>query len=244
MDKETHIPRKVIVNGKEKTVYARTEQTERELDHYRMGFFAEVVPLPLASFGDKLKENNLIILAKYETAKRVIRTRLGLDRRAHKVFTGTTLLQYYFANDNYRDGFPIFKQFYLLFGYLESTNRRLHEIIFETLMTRNQAEDHFWLIIPRNLETMAAQWGSSLMNLNTFPILDLLEMEEETAGPISTANPTTSDAVGEPVTGRIVKDPSYPEESGEFAPTPILNDPEEARRRDRDWKKHRRKLYE
>ena len=244
MEKETHIPKKVMDNGKEKTVYARTNQTELELDHYRMGFFAGVASLPLASFGEKLKEKQLIILAPYDVAKSVIRTRLELDKRPHKVFTGTTLLQYYFANDNYRDGFPVFKQFYLLFGYSESTNRKMHELIFETLFTRHHAENHFWLIIPRTLEAMAAQWGSSLMNLKMFPTLNLLENQEAT-GPISVANPTTSDAVGEPVIGRVFRDPTYPEEPDEFAaPSSILDDPEEARKQERDWKKLRRKLYE
>jgi hypothetical protein len=243
MEKETHVPKRVIVNGKEKTVYARTDQTERELDHYRMGFFAGVDSLPLVCFGDKLKEKQLIILAPYDTAKRVIRSRLELDRRPHKVFTGTTLLQYYFANDNYRDGFPIFKQFYLMFGYSESTNRKTHELIFETLFTRYHAENHFWMIIPRALEAMAAQWGGSLMNLKMFPTLDLLENQEITS-PVSVANPTTSDAVGEPVIGRVLRDPSYPEEPDEFgAPPSILDDPEESRRRKRDYDKLRRKLF-
>jgi hypothetical protein len=245
MDKETHVPKKVMVNGKEKTVYARTNQTERELDHYRMGFFAGVASLPLASFGDKLKEKQLIILAPYDAAKSIIRTRLELDRRPHKVFTGTTLLQYYFANDNYRDGFPVFKQFYLLFGYSESTNRRIHELIFETLITRHHAENHFWMIIPKNLEAMAAQWGGSLMNLQMFPTLDLLTKQEtEKPGPLSVANPTASEAVGGPVIGRVFRDPSYPEEPDEFAaPPPILEDPEEGRRRRRNDDKLRRKSF-
>jgi hypothetical protein len=242
MDKETHVPKRVTVNGKEKTVYVRTDQTERELDHYRMGFFAGVDPLPLDLFGDKLKEKHLIIVAHYETAKKVIRTRLGLDRRSHKVFTGSTLFISHF--EGVRDGYPIFKQFYLLFGYSESTNRRMHEIIFETLMTRNQSENHFWMVIPRTLEAMAAQWGGSLMNLQMFPILNLLETQE-TAGPVSVANPTTSDAVGGSVIGRVFRYPSYPEEQDEFgAPLPILDDPEEARRQGRDWKKFRRRSYE
>src|SRR6516165_3550813 len=125
MEKETHVPKKILVNGVERIVYVRTERTERELDHHRMGFFAGVSSLSLERFGDKLKENQLIITAPYETAKRVIRARLELDKRSHRVFTGTTLLRYYFDNDNssYREGFPVFKQFYLLFGYSESTNR-------------------------------------------------------------------------------------------------------------------------
>lgn len=244
MDKETHIPKKITVNGKEKVVYARTKQTERELDHYRMGFFSGVASLPLASFGDKLKEKQMIIIAPYNTALSVIRSRMELDRRPHKVFTGTLLLQHYFANDNYRDGFPVFKQFYLLFGFHESTNRRTHEVIVETLFTRHYEENHFWMIIPKTLEAMAAQWGSSLMNLQMFPVLNLLT-EEEKLGPISVANPVTSEAVGGPVASRIIRDPSYPEEPDEFAvPPPILDDPEEARRRDRDWKKNRRRSYE
>jgi hypothetical protein len=245
MDKITHIPKKIVVNGKEKTVYARTAQTEKELDRHRMGFFAGVDSLPLKSFGDKLKEKQLIILAPYQTAKSVIRTRMELDKRPHKVFTGTTLLQYYFANDGYRDGFPVFKQFYLLFGFSESTNRRTHEIIVETLFTRYHAENHFWMIIPKNLEAMAAQWGSSLMNLQMFPVLDLRQSQEmEKQGPVSVANPTTSEAVGESVFSKIFRDPSYPEEPDEFsAPSSIRDDPEEERRRKRDYEKMRRKLF-
>lgn len=203
-----------------------------------------MAPLPLASFGDKLKEKQLIILAPYEIAKRVIRSRLELDKRPHKVFTGTTLLQYYFANDNYRDGFPIFKQFYLFFGYSESTNRKTHEIINDTLYTRYHEENHFWMIIPKTLEAMAAQWGSQLTNLDIFPVLDL-RGDQEITGPISVANPTTSDAVGGPVMSRVFKDPSYPDAPDKFAAPPsILDDPEEARRKERDWKKFKRRSYE
>jgi hypothetical protein len=236
MDEITHIPKKIVVNGKEKIVYARTPETEQELDHYRMEFFASVVSLPLTSFGDKLKEKQLIILAHYNTANRVVRSRLELDKRPHKVFSGTTLIQYYFDNDNYRDGFPVFKQFYLQFGYTDSHNKKLHELIVETLFTRYRAENHFWLIIPKTLEAMAAQWGDALMNLQMFPILDLLGEEEgETAGPVSVVTPMTTDDVGRPANGRI----------GEFeAPSPILGDPEEARRRKRDDEKLRWKSYE
>jgi hypothetical protein len=242
-DKETHIPKKIIVNGKEKTVYARTEQTESDLDHHRMGFFASVSPLPLKLFGDNLKQKQLIITAPYETAKKVIRSRLELDKRPHKVFTGTTLLQYYFANENYKDGFPVFKQFYLMFGYSESTNRRMHEVIVETLFTRYYEENHFWIIIPKPLEAMAAQWGSSLMNLRMFPALCFEEQEE--TGPISVANPTASEAIGESVVGRVFRDSSYPEEGDEFkAPPPLSSDPTEERRQKRDRDKWRRKLYE
>jgi hypothetical protein len=247
MDKETHIPKKILVNGKEKTVYARTDQTERELDHYRMGFFAGVSSLPLNLFGDKLKEKQLIITAPYETAKRVIRSRMELDRRPHKVFTGTTLLQYYFINndDTYRSGFPVFKQFYLLFGYSESTNRRMHELIVETLFTRHYAENHSWIIIPRTLEAMAAQWGDSLMNLKIFPTLVFDgEESEPSLGPISMANPTTTSAVGKPVMGQIIRDPSYKEDDEFAAPSLIPDDPEEERRRRRDYEKLKRKLYE
>ena len=245
MEKNTHVPKKVLINGKEKVVYARTEQTETELDHYRMGFFSGVNSLPLDLFGDKLKEKQLIITAPYETAKRVIRTRMELDRRPHKVFTGTTLIQYYFANDNYRDGFPVFKQFYLMFGYSESTNRRMHEIIVETLFTRHYAENHFWMIMPRTLEAMAAQWGDSLMNLKIFPTLVFDgEESESSSGPISVANPTTTVAAGKPVMGQIFRDPSYKEDDEFAAPSLISNDPEEERRRKRDYEKLRKKLYE
>jgi hypothetical protein len=100
------------------------------------------------------------------------------------------------------------------------------------------------MIIPKPLEVMAAQWGGSLMNLQMFPVLDLLETQE-TTGPLSVANPTTSEAVGVPVVGRVFKDPSYPDEPDEFsAPPPILDDPEEARRQEREWKKLRRRSHE
>lgn len=235
MEEETHIPKRIMVNGKEKVVYVRTPETERELDHHRMEFFAGVAPLPLASFGDKLKEKYMIILAHYNTANSVVRSRLELDKRPHKVFTGTTLIQYYFDNDNYRDGFPVFKQFYLQFGYTDSFNKKLHELIVETLFTRHRAENHFWLIIPKTLEAMAAQWGDALMSLQTFPILDLLEDPGAEVGPVSVVSSTITDAVGGPVTDRI----------HEFdAPAPLADDPEGARRRKRDNDKLRRKSYE
>jgi hypothetical protein len=252
MDEITHVPKKILVNGKEKVVYVRTEKTERELDHYRMGFFAGVNPLPLNLFGDKLKEKHLVVTAHYETAKKVIRTRLGLDRRPHKVLTGTTLLQqYFFDNKECRGGFPVFKQLYLLFGYSEVTNRRLHEIVAETLFTRHHAEDHFWFVIPKTLEVMAAQWGESLLNLKEFPqlIFDGTELDSSSsveANPVSTANPTTTTAVGKPVSSPMYRDSSYPEAADEFGAEvlPLPEDPVEARRQKRDREKWRRKLYE
>jgi hypothetical protein len=238
MDEETHVPKKMMINGKERIVYVRTEQTEREMEHYRMGFFAGVAPLPLTSFGGKLKEQQLIILAHYNTAESVIRTRLELDKRSHKVLTGTDLLQYYFedGSSTYLEGFPVFKQIYLMFGYSESGNRKLHELVNESLHKRRHAENHCWLIIPKTLEAMAAQWGNALLDLQMFSVLDLREEPgAEPRGPVSVANPAMIDAVGESVIGRM---------QGFEAPPPLEDDPEEARRRRRDYEKWRQKSYE
>ena len=242
MDEPTHIPKKILVNGKEKVVYVRTEETEKGIDDYRMGPFAKIKPLPLRLFGENLKSNNLIISTTYLTAHRAIRTRLELDRRYHKVLTGATLIQkYFFDNEECRGGFPSTKQLYLLFGYSEVTNRRLHEIITETLFTRYQADGHFWMLVPKNLEAMALQWGESLLNLKMFPQL-MIEPQEVQQGPVSVANPTTTTAVKEQTMGEVYRDPSYPEEPDEFAaPRPISDDPTEDRRRKRDRDKWRRK---
>ena len=239
MNEETHVPKKMMINGKERIVYVRTEQTEREMEHYRMGFFAEVPALPLVSFGDKLKEKQLIILAHYNTAESVVRTRLELDRRPHKVLTGTDLLQYYFENGSstYLEGFPVFKQIYLMFGYSESGNRKLHELVNESLHKRRHAENQCWLIIPKTLEAMAVQWGNALLDLQMFSVLDLREEPgAEPLGPISVATPAMTDVVGGSVTGR----------TGEFAaPSLVPDDPDEARRAKRDLEKYyKRKSYE
>jgi hypothetical protein len=241
MDKPTHTTKTIMVNGRVKTIYVRTEETVMEIDNYRMGFFARYQPLNLGVFGDKLKAQQLIISAPYAEAKRVIRTRLGLDRRPHKVLTGTTLLQYYFSPSDYREGFPVFKQLYLLFGYSESTNRRLHEVVNETFFTRDHHDSHIWLIMPNNLETMAAQWGDALLNLKTFPQLLIPEQEREegsVSGPVSSANPVDSQAVGGPVPSSTYRHASYPQVPDEFdadaAPPPVAGDPNEERRKKRD----------
>jgi hypothetical protein len=213
--KPTHIPKEIEINGKKKVVYVRTSETEEEMDRIRMGPFSRLDPLNIPELTERLPVRNLIIQAPYITAKRVIRTRLGVDKRTHRVLTGTNLLQSYFANEGYKDGFPVYKQFYLLFGYSESTNRRLHEIIVETLFTRYHNDDHFWVLIPKSLEEMIVQWGEALTNLRIFPYIRCVPSQEE-KGPVSAANPTVSPAVGNPAPLRRVVDPSYPEEPDEF----------------------------
>lgn len=217
----THIPKTIEVNGKKKTVFVRSKETQEEMEKFRLGPFVETPPLHLVDLNKVLDTKALIIQAPYHTARRAIRTRLDKDKTSHRVMSGSTILRdYFFYSESLRSGLPQFKQLFVLFGYIEMTNRSLNQILCESLYTRSECGLHFWLLIPKTLEEMAVQWGEAFLNFRNFPFL-YINNPEDNLGPVSTASIATPKPSGK--SNQLVKDPSYPEKEDELGPQAILN---------------------
>jgi hypothetical protein len=167
---------KVHQNGDRiKLVWSRTPEQKEEMEKLRLGPFAEMEPMTTSIFTAVLPKKNMVFISDYYTAQRAIGTRLRLDKRPHKILTGTQLVSSYLGkgedggSDEYFEGFPVFKQLYVLFGYMESKNRRLAELINELVSMRYHQKLHCWLFINCPLEILAPRWGEVLLNLKFLP---------------------------------------------------------------------------
>lgn len=180
-------------DGKTKVVYKRTEEQERLMEDHRLGKFSLIDPLRTSNFLEVLPKKNLVLQASYLVAQRAIRARLDLDKRSYMVLTGTQLVRRYLDQESseesgsYFEGFPNFKQFYLLFGYTESKNRRLSELINEVINLRYTQGMHCWLFLSEPLEVLAGRWGDALLNLNYLPRVTINDINDR-PGPQSTAS--------------------------------------------------------
>jgi hypothetical protein len=212
----THIAKRVMTpNGSYKTVYVRTPETDQAMEQFRMGALSDVEPLDYPEFNKKLDEKFLVIEAPYLMARRAARTRLGKDRSHHRVLNGMLLFRHHFESSaSCREGFPQFNQLFLFFGYIEVTNRLQHQVVCETLFTRYELGLHFWLLVPRSLGEMAAQWGDSFLNFGMFPSIRIEAPPSEVKSPVSVARPTAPSkiVVVSSSTEEVVVDPSYESE--------------------------------
>jgi hypothetical protein len=187
------------------------------MEKFRLGSLAELQPFSTTALPDltkSLSKSSLIIEAPYLMARRAVRTRLEKDRSAHRIMNGMVLWQHhYFASDSCREGFPQFRQYFLFFGYYELENRLMNQVISQTVFTRYELELHFWLMIPKSLGEMAAQWGDGFMNLQMFPYIKLDSTESGGFNPMSTACSTAPPGVAKKYQKRLTTDPSF-QESG------------------------------
>lgn len=185
-----------------KTVYVRTKETEKQLEQDRLGTLGMLEPIQHPELGGFLHHRNAVVVTPYLSGQRTILTRLLYDKKPHKVMLGTQLVDSFVRSESYLEGFPQFAQFYLQFSYNESPNRRLADLVNEIMGLRFHLGLHSWLIIPRPLPELAAQWGESLLNLSYLPRLVLPASIGELMGPNSTAktDPTLRPNQGGPVT--------------------------------------------
>ena len=182
MSKLTHLPKTIVgPDGKSRVVYARTPETDQEMEKFRMGSLSEIKPLVRSQAPELVKNiqaSALVVQAPYLMARQAVRTRLEIDRSPHRILNGMTLFQSHWnSSESCREGFPQFKQLFLIFGYIELTNKIQHQVICETLFTRYELGLHFWLVVPKSIEEMAAQWGDAFLNFRMFPSIRVDSLE-------------------------------------------------------------------
>lgn len=198
----THIPKTITdSNGVTRTVYVRTAETQAVVERQRLGLLWERPAWVGGGYEGQQAATHLVVQARQEVAERVMRARLDYDQRPHRILSGVELLGAYFhENEGFRGAFPKIVQLFLYFGYLESTNKLLHQLVYELMALRRLQNAHCWLLIPKSLKEMAIQWGDAFLNLEGFPYLSLVDGHDDGMGPVSVAAP----AALVPVVGGVV----------------------------------------
>jgi hypothetical protein len=219
MTSPSHVPKVIEVGGKRRVVYVRSQETEIAMERIRLGPLADLAPLVIPGIEKITLRDQLVIQAPYLMARRLIRTRIGQDRQLYRILSGTTLLgDYFHSNESCRSGFPAVKQLFITFGYIEATNRLLHQVLCETVFTRYESGRHFWLIIPQTIEEMANQWGDGFLNFKMFSFFKL-DAPSDNLTPISPAQSLSANtSTYTKKTDSWVRDPSYPDHEDEIGP--------------------------
>lgn len=199
--------------GLQKIVYVRTKETEEELERDRLGHLSMLKPVNHPDLTKHLPTKNLVVITPYLTGQRVIMTRLLYDKRPHKMMLGTQLVDSYVRSESYLEGFPQYPQLYIQFSYNESPNRRLADLVNEIMGLRFHLGMHSWLIVPRSIPELAAQWGDSLLNLSYLPRLNLPPQDGEEMGPNSSArtDPNPRPSQGGSTTSSMDAEPRSPD---------------------------------
>jgi len=162
--------------------YERSEVQEEEMDKLRMGPFSMIPDTHDNRINlDFLRRAHQIIIAPFKVAERIIATRLRREARPHKILTGTDILHDYLDKEgsslSLLEGFPMFHQLFILFGYYEADNKYVPSLITQLVGQRYKERKHIWVFLERDFETTASKWPA-IANLNYIYTVKIESLED------------------------------------------------------------------
>jgi len=154
--------------GPPRVVYQRTKETEEAIHNHRLGEYWNTPPLQDRDFRALLGANMGIFIGEYLVCRMALRAKLDIALEENfRVINGTQILSEFLkdAKEDFLNGYPHDRFVAVMYGFTESTNRRVPDLIKELIGTRYQRAMDTWIFFPKNITLMAEQWGPSLLDL-------------------------------------------------------------------------------
>lgn len=190
-----------------KIFYKRSEQAERDAELRRLGSFAEVQQTKDISVLALAGKRNLVVVAPYFISRVIAATMLRQNRRPHVVLTGSDVLQRSFdKNYSLWDGFSVFPQLYVFFGYVDAPNKYLPSLIVQLMGQRFHEGRQAWLFMPAEPITMVKQWTEAMHGLSYLErvrIEALADYKDSRESPCVTTTVERQKGAGERLEGSI-----------------------------------------
>ena len=167
---ETHRAIKVIdpTSGRVRKVFCRTQALVDKLAQERLGDWGSETVLQDSEFSVipwGIDFARLVV--SYNIARRVIATAVQRSQMRYRVILGSDVLHSYLEKqDDYYGAYELDEKLFILFGYCESKNRRISELVNELVAFRYHKKLSVWVFVPESLEVMTIKWGPAMQALS------------------------------------------------------------------------------